>query len=338
MAEPDESAVVALRSLVNGFQVSQAISVAATLGIADLVADGPRTSSDLAAATASDPRALHRLLRALAAVGVFIEGDDEQFGLGALGEHLRTDGQLSIAGWAAYVGSEAYWAAWGNLLHSVRTGETAFVAVHGVDPWLYRSTRPEESAVFDRAMASLTALVSKAVIAAYDFGDFGVVVDVGGGTGAFLADILASNPGVRGVLFDQPHVVSGAPALLSAAGVDTRCEVVGGSFFDFVPDGGDAYVMKAVIHDWDDERAEAVLRTCRRQLSPSAVLLLVERVLAPPNEGAAGKMSDLNMLVSPGGQERTLPEFTALLGRCGFGSVREVPTRGPVSVIEARPV
>lgn len=337
MVEPDESAADALRRLVNGFQVSQAISVAATLGIADLVADGPRSSAELAAATASDPRALRRLLSALAAVGVFFEGEDDQFGLGPLGEHLRTDGQPSVAGWAAYIGSDAYWTAWGHLLHSVRTGENAFVAVHGEDPWQYRSTRPELSALFDRAMESLTALVSKAVIAAYDFSPFGIVVDVGGGTGAFLADILVSNPTGRGVLFDQPHVVSGAPALLAAAGVDTRCEVVGGSFFESVPDGGDAYVMKAVIHDWDDARAEMVLRTCRRHLSPSAVLLLVERVLAPPNEGAAAKLSDLNMLVSPGGQERTFLEYTALLERCGFGSVREVPTRGPVSVIESRP-
>lgn len=272
MAEHDESAANALRRLVNGFQVSQAISVAATLGIADLVADGSRPSAELSAATASDPRALRRLLSTLAAVGVFFERDDDRFGLGPFGEHLRTDGQPSVAGWAAYIGSDAYWTAWGHLLHSVRTGENAFVAVHGVDPWQYRSTRPQVSALFDQAMASLTALVSKAVLTAYDFGGFGVVVDVGGGTGALLADILVSNPNVCGVLFDQPHVVSGAPALLAAAGVDTHCEVVGGSFFESVPDGGDAF-----------------------------------------------------------------PEYVALLERCGFGAVREVPTRGPVSVIEARP-
>jgi steroid delta-isomerase-like uncharacterized protein len=336
-SEPEEHEVIAMRGLVNGFQVSQAISVAATLGVADQLAGGPRSSVEVAAVTGCDPRALHRLLRALAAVGVFVEDDAERFGLGALGEYLRADGQPSIAGWASYIGSEAYWSAWGNLLHSVRTGENAFVAVHGVDPWQYRANRPELSALFDRAMVSLTALVSQAVIAAYDFGGFDVVVDVGGGTGAFLADILVSNPAARGVLFDQSHVVAGAPDLLSAAGVDARCDVVGGSFFDSVPDGGDVYVMKSVIHDWDDERAEAVLRTCRRHLSPSAVLVLVERVLAPPNEGAPGKLSDLNMLVSPGGQERTLSEYTALLERCGFGSVREVPTRGVVSVIEARP-
>ena len=146
MAAQDEDAVVALRRLVNGFQVSQAISVAATLGIADLLADGPRPAAELAAASESDPRALVRLLRALAAIGVFVEGDDDQFGLGPLGEHLRTDGQPSIAGWAEYIGSAAYWAAWGNLLHSVRTGENAFAAVHGVDPWEYRSTRPDLSA------------------------------------------------------------------------------------------------------------------------------------------------------------------------------------------------
>ena len=308
----------ALRRLVNGYQVTQAIHVAAVLGLADLVADGPRPSDDLAAATGTHPEALYRLLRALASVGLFREEAERRFALTDLGAGLRADAPASLAGWAAFVGDPYHWQAWGALLHSVRTGENAFRHVHGTDPWTFRARDPERSARFDRAMTSLSRQVTDAVLAAYDFGRFGTVVDVGGGTGAFLAAVLARHPTLRGVLFDQPHVVAGAGPLLAAAGVADRCEVVAGSFFEAVPGGGDAYVLKAILHDWEDADCVRILRACRRAMADGAALLVVERELGPPNEHPDAKFSDLNMLVAPGGRERTPAQYAALFEAAGF--------------------
>ena len=228
---------LALRRLVNGYQVTQALHVAAVLGVADLLADGPRSSNDLAAATETHPGALYRLLRALASVGVFREEEDRRFALTELGACLRSDAPEPVGGWAAFVGEPYQWQAWGALLHSVRTGENAFRHVHGIDSWSYRARHPELSASFDRAMTSLSRQVVSAVLETYDFGRFGHLIDVGGGNGAVLATILAKNPTAHGVLFDQPHVVSGAGPILAAAGVADRCQVVGGSFFETVPAG-----------------------------------------------------------------------------------------------------
>ncbi len=312
MAEEGERPSVALRHLIDGFQVSQALHVAATLGIADLLADGPRTSDDLAAATETHPRALYRVLRALASASVFHEEAERRFSLTELGECLRSDAPESLAGWAAFIGRPYYWQAWGDLLHSVRTGENAFRHIHGTDPWSYRARHAEESAIFDRAMTGVSRQNTQSAVVAYDFGQFRRIMDVGGGQGALLAAILAKHPHVSGVLFDQPHVVSRAERTLQAAGVIDRCEIVGGDFFVAVPEGGDAYLLRAVLHDWEDAEAAAILRTCRRAMGPDARLLVLEWVLAGPNEGRAAKFSDLNMLVSPGGQERTREEYAAL--------------------------
>lgn len=298
----------ALRRLINGFQVTQAIHVATVLGLADLLAGGPRSSDDLAAATKTHPDALYRLLRALASIGVFREEDGRQFALTDLGAGLRSDAPDSLAGWAAFVGEPYYWQAWGALLHSVRTGENAFRHVHGTDAWTFRARDPERSARFDRAMTALARQVAVAVLAAYDFGRFATIVDVGGGNGTFLAAILTQHPTTRGVLFDQSHVVAGAGSILTAAGVAERCEVVGGSFFEAVPDGGDAYVLKAILHDWEDEACVRILQTCRRAMANGAALLVVEQELGPPNAEPASKFMDLNMLVAPGGRERTSEE------------------------------
>jgi hypothetical protein len=325
---------VALRRLVNGYQVSQAIHVAAKLGIADLLGDGPRGSDELAVATGTHAPTLYRLLRALASVGVFREEDGGRFALTPLGECLRSDAPEPVGGWAAFIGEPYHWQAWSALTHSVRTGENAFRHVHGMDPWTFREAHPELSVGFDRAMMARSRQVSQSVLAAYDFGRFASVVDVGGGNGAFLATILAKYPGMRGVLFDQPHVVAGAAPILEGAGVTDRCLVVGGSFFEEVPAGYDAYVFKAILHDWDDERCFQILRTCRRAMAESAALLVVEQELGPPNEGAAAKFSDLNMLVAPGGQERTPEEYAALFGATGFGFAGWVPTRIGVSVFQ----
>ncbi len=317
---------LALRRLVNGFQVTQAIHVAAVLGIADLLADGPRTSDDLAAAAGVHPGALYRLLRALAGAGVFREEADRSFALTELGACLRADAPESVGAWAAFVGEPYQWQAWGALLHSVRTGENAFRHVHGTDSWTYRARHPELSASFDRAMTDLSRQVSAAVLAVYDFGRFARIVDVGGGNGAFLAAILARYPMVHGVLFDQPHVVSGAGSILAAAGVADRCKIAGGSFFEAVPEGGDAYILKAILHDWEDAPSVQILRTCRQAMVDGTSLLIVERELGEPNQSPDAKFSDLNMLVGPMGQERTPDEYAALFAAAGFRFVAFTPS------------
>jgi hypothetical protein len=324
----------ALLRLVNGYQVSQAIHVAAKLGIADLLADGPRGSDDLAAATDTHPPTLYRLLRALASVGVFREEADRRFALTPLGECLRADASEPVGGWAAFIGEPYIWQTWASLIHSVRTGENAFRHVHGMDPWTFRAGHPELSAGFDRAMMVRSRQVSQAVLAAYDFGRFASIIDVGGGNGAFLAAILAEHPGMRGVLFDQPHVAAGAAPILEGAGVAGRCQIVGGSFFEDIPAGCEAYLFKAILHDWDDERCIQILQTCRRAMAHGAALLVVEQELGPPNEGAAAKFSDLNMLVAPGGQERTPEEYAALFAGAGFRFTGATPTGSGVSVFE----
>jgi O-methyltransferase/methyltransferase family protein len=332
-ASPQPS--LALRRLVNGYQVTQAIHVAAVLGVADLLADGPRSSDDLAAATETDPGALYRLLRALASVGVFREQEDQFFDLTDLGACLRSDAPEPVGGWAAFVGEPYQWQAWSGLLHSVRTGENAFRHVHHIDSWSYRAQHPELSASFDHAMTSLSRQVVAAVLNAYDFGHFGRVVDVGGGNGAFLGPVLARYPAMYGILFDQPHVVSGAAPVLEAAGVADRCDVMGGSFFETVPAGGDAYILKAILHDWKDEPCLQILRTCRQAMAPGTALLVIERELGRPNEHPDAKFSDLNMLVGPMGQERTHAEYVALLTASGFKFEAVTPSAVGTNIISA---
>ena len=326
-----EPPTVAMRRLANGYQVTQAIHVAATLGIADLLGDGPQDSETLAAATATHAPSLHRVLRALASVGVLHEDADGAFALTAIGACLRSDAPEPVGGWAVFVGRPYHWQAWGALLHGVRTGENAFRSVHGTDVWDYRAAHAEEGAIFDGAMTAIMLRANRHVLAAYDFGRFATVVDVGGGRGAFLNAILAAHPGLRGVLFDQPQVVDGAV-------VGDRCEVVAGSFFDAVPAGADAYVLKAVLHDWEDDEAVHILRRCRTAIPDDGALLVVERDLGAANENADAKLSDLNMMVGPGGRERTGGEFATLFAAGGFALERTTPTAIGLSVFEGRPV
>ena len=299
----------ALLRMTNAYQVSQAIHVAATLGIADLLEDGPKSADELAEATGTHAPTLYRLLRALASVGVFAEQSDSRFGSTTLADYLRTDAPGSLRAWARLIGQPHFWASWGHLLHSVRTGEPAFPDLHGTNVWEHRAAHPEDSAIFDAAMTGLSAPVAEAVAQSYDFSRIGVLADVGGGEGGLLAAILAANPTLRGVLFDLPHVVATAGALLERAGVANRCEIVGGSFFETVPEGADAYLLKSIIHDWDDAAAIEILRTCRAPMADTARLLVVEPVIRPGNEPDRAKFSDLNMLVMLGGRERTADDF-----------------------------
>jgi hypothetical protein len=300
MSDSAERPAAVLRRLVNGYQVSQALHVAATLGIADRLADGPRGCDELSRATGTDADALYRLLRALASVGVFTELDDRQFASTAVSDLLRSDAPVSLHGWASFIARPYYWEAWSHLIDSVRTGENAFRLTHGMGPWEYRAIHPEEGAIFDRAMASLTGQVSAAVVAAYDFSPFRRVADVGGGSGAFVAELLAAYPTVEAVVFDQPHVVANAQAVLVSGELADRCTFVGGDFFTAVPANVDAYVLKSVIHDWADAEAVKILTVCRTCGGPASTILVVERALSGPNEGPDNKFSDLNMLVGPG--------------------------------------
>jgi hypothetical protein len=274
-------------------------------------------------------------LRALAAVGVFREDEGRKFALTPMGDCLRTNSATPIGAWADVVGSPYFWQTWGHLLHSVRTGENAFQSLNGKNVWQFRAEHPEHGTMFDRAMTQLSGGNAEAVTRAYDFSSFRHIVDVGGGQGLMLAAILRAHPHMRGTLFDQVDVVARAKAELVDRGVFDRCNIVGGSFFETVPEGADAYLMRAVIHDWEDREAIDILKVCRRAMPETATLLLIERLVAPPNEMPAPKFVDLNMLVSPGGRERTRDEFSDLLTNAGFELTRVFPA-GTHNVIEAR--
>jgi ubiquinone/menaquinone biosynthesis C-methylase UbiE len=325
-----------LVGLINGFQITQAIHVASTLRLADHLKDGPRSAEELAPLTQSHAGALYRLLRALAAVGVFREDESRRFALTSMGDCLRTDSATPIGAWAECVGSPYVWRTWGHLLHSVRTGENAFQSLNGEDIWNYRAEHSKERAVFDRAMTEFSRGGAEAVIDAYDFSVFNHVVDVGGGRGLMLAALLKAHPQMQGTLFDQPGVVAEAEAVLKEHGVVDRCRMVGGSFFEMIPEGGDAYLMRVVIHDWDDNEAITILKTCRRAMRETAKLILIERIIAPANEIPATKFMDLHMLALPGGRERTSEEFSDLFARAGF-KMMGVESAGRIHVIEAEP-
>jgi hypothetical protein len=333
----EEAPAATLTRLLAGAQVSQAIHVAATLGVADLLSAGPRSSEELAAETGAHAGSLYRLLRALASVGVLREDEQRRFALTPVGELLRPDVPGSLHGWAAFVGRPYIRAAWSELEHSIRTGQSAFRHVHGTDVWSYRAAHADESETFDRAMESLTGSSNSALLDAFDFGRFATVLDVGGGNGALLSALLVAYPAMRGIVFDQPHVVANARPTLEAAGVADRCAVVGGSLFEEVPAGGDAYAMKSILHDWEDAEAAAILRVCRNAMTPEARLLLIERIVGAPNEDARTKFSDLNMLVAPGGRERTIEEWGTLLESTAFRLDEATPTASGLFVIEASP-
>ncbi|WP_350281491.1 methyltransferase [Kribbella sp. HUAS MG21] len=324
-----------LHRLVTGYQATQAVSVAASLRLSDLLAAGPRSVAELAEAAGADEQSLARLMHTLTVLGLYRRAEDGTFTATELGAALRTDGTRSIADWVRFVGRPFHWQAYGALEHSVRTGETAFRSVHGESMWEYAGKHPDDRQIFDAAMTSVSQTVADDVVDAYDFGRFSTVVDVGGGRGLMLSAILRRYPAVEGVLFDLPDVVASAPELLANAGVWARCRAVGGSFFDAVPAGADAYVLKAVIHDWADSEAIEILRVCRTAMPPGARLLLLEQLLDATPDPVRTALSDLTMLVMAGGRERTTAEYRTLLTTAGLSLVDVVPTASTTSVIEA---
>ena len=306
----------------------------ARLGIADLLREGPKGAEQLATEARVHAPSLYRVLRALAGVGIFAEGEDGRFGLTPMAEPLRSDAPDSLRDYILLVGEEWNWRLWPHLLHSVETGRPVFERVHGM--WLFDhlARHPEAAAIFDAAMTSRSGQENEVIASTYDFSGLRTVVEVGGGHGSLLASILRTNPGLRGILFDQPQVVAEARHRLDAAGLKGRWEAVAGNFFDSVPAGGDAYLLKRVIHDWDDERAVAILRNCQRAMAEGGRLLVIELVIPTGNEPSFSKLSDLVMLVQTGGQERTEAEYRTLLDAAGLAPTAVTPTRALVSMVE----
>ena len=339
----DERAALAERLLeaIHSSWVAQAAYVAAELRLADLLADGPRTSDELARETQTHAASLHRLLRALSTIDICRETDDGRFALAPLGSMLRTDAPGSLRHWTMWWGGNL-WPVWGNLLYSVRTGKSARSMLTGTEGFGHLERDPQAAAVFNKGLAELTTLTAQSVVSAYDFTGLRHIVDVGGGYGQLLAAILKVNPSARGVLFDLPHAIEGARAFLTGAGVAERCEFVAGDFFQSVPAGADAYVLKSVIHDWNAERGRTILQTCRRAMTnEGSRLLLVERIvperLEPTAEHRSLARTDLSMLVALAAQERSEADFRQLLDAGGFYVTRIVPAGMTVSVIEAFP-
>ena len=331
---PPPSAV--LHRLTAGHWIARAVCTAAELGLADQMSEAPRAVAELAERVGADPRALHRLLRALASVGVFTEPSPRCFALTPVGACLRADHPNSLRALALTI-DQVDWQAWAELRHSVRTGEPAFQRVHGVAPFDYFRLHPSVGENFDAAMTGFVLQNGAAIVEAYDFSSVSRLVDVGGGVGTLMTLILRAHPQMTGVVFDLPEVIPRAERRVAQAGLSARCECVAGSFFDRVPTGGDAYLLASIIHDWDGESCQRILAACRAAMPSRARLLLVEMVIPQGDGDFFGKLLDLNMLVSFGGQERTEAEYSDLLTLAGFRLTQVIPTRTPSSIVEAIP-
>lgn len=330
-----------LLGIVTGSWTSQATYVAARLGIPDILADGPKWPAEVAALANAHPDSLHRLLRALTTIDICRERDDGSFELTDMGSLLRSGAPDSLRSWTIFWGGHL-WPIWEHLLHSVTTGESARKLVLGTEGSEHLERDPDGARVFHDAMAELTRTIAEDVVRAYDFSGVRRIVDVGGGYGEMLATILQANPATTGVLVDLPHGIENAGPRLEAAGVASRCDLVAGDFFESVPAGGDAYLLKSVLHDWNDERGRVILENCRRAMSPQGKILLVERVVperleATPEHQALAR-SDLHMLVAWAARERTELELRELLGAAGFRVTKIVPIRSTFFLIEGAPL
>lgn len=319
--------------LLFGFPVTQLIYVAAKLGIADLLGDGPKLAEELAARTGADADRLYRVMRALASVGVFEESGARSFALTPMAARLRADHPASARPMAIFLGEQSF-RCWSELLDGVMTGITPAEKVFGMSHFEYLRQHPEASAAFDAAMSAMSRRAVQGVVSAYDFSGVRRVVDVGGGHGILIAGILRANPTLRGILFDRPNVVAGADGALAGAGVAARCERVGGDFFAELPSGSDIYLLRNVVHDWEDTPAIAILRNCARAMAPNGRVLVVESIIEAGDAPPAASFLDLQMLVMNGGRERTANEFRALYAAAGLELTRIIPVTSDMRIVE----
>lgn len=326
-----------LLRLINSSWISQACYVMAKLGVADGLAAGPRSADELAVSTGTHAPSLRRLLNALCSVDLCVQREDGAFELSPVGALLRSDHPASVSAWTLHWGG-ASWAAWGNLLHCIQTGQGTRELVVGTPGFVHLDRNPEAAAIFNQAMVQLTRLAALEVVKAYDFSGK-KVMDVGGGYGELLKQALMAYPSATGVLFDMAHAISKARDAFAESGLAGRCEFVAGDFFESVPSGADVYLLKSVIHDWPDDRAITILQACRRAMGPGAKLLLVERMmperLAASAQSESIARSDLHMLVALGAQERSPAQFDVLLRAAGLATLRVIETGGDFQIIEA---
>jgi SAM-dependent methyltransferase len=323
--------------LSQGTIIATSLALAAELGIADLLADGPRSSEELAQSTSTHPQSLYRLLRVLCSVGVFNEIQNNSFVQTPLSECLRAEVPGSMRSWLRMIGRKFRYHTHAEALYSVKTGEPAFNHVTGADFFNYLADHPEEADIFNRAMSDMGKVVAAAVVRSYDFSGIGKVADIGGGHGTLIAAILQKYPQMTGILFDSPHVAERARESIASAGLGGRCEVVGGDFFNSVPAGCDAYLLRWIIHNWDHERVITILRNCRQAMGARSRLLLIEAVIPTGNEPHPGKFLDYIMLTTLRGQERTEEEYDSLLREADLRVTKVAPTGSHLSIIEAVP-
>jgi hypothetical protein len=330
-------APVQMLQVITNFWTTRAVYVIAKLGIADLLKSGPKSVVELAESTGTHAPSLYRLLRALASAGMVASENDGRFALTPLSELLVTDAPGSMRWFVISELGQEHYPAWGNLMHSIKTGEIAFDNHFGADIWKYFQQHPEDAAVFNDSMSGMTAVVNEKITSLYDFSPFNKIVDIGGGHGGLITSILKANPQAFGVLFDAEQVITGARPKLEAAGIADRCAAVAGDFFQSVPAGGDVYIMKWIIHDWDDARAIQILKNCRAQIPQNGRVLIVDAVVPEGDAPDFSKFFDLNMMVMTGGKERTAKEFGELLAAAGLRLSRVIPTDLPVSIVESEP-
>jgi hypothetical protein len=322
--------------MLQGKIVSKALTLVADLAVADHMTSAPTCVEKLATATGTHAESLYRVLRALAGLGVFAESEGRAFALTPISRLLRSDTPGSLRGMARWFNLDSHHTAWGELEHSVKTGRPAFDEAHGMPVFEYFGKHADDSRIFDEAMGSFTSSAAIAVAKAYDFSSVKHLVDVGGSQGVLLSGVLDQFPQVRGTLFDLPHVIEGARPVLAAGRHRDRIEAIAGSFLDGVPEGADAYIMKSIVHDWDDAHCVTLLSNCRKAMAPGARVLIVEGIVTDAPDAAFLKLLDLEMLVmTTGGRERTRAEFGALLQKAGLELTRVVATESPVSIIEA---
>ncbi len=335
MSAPEIPPFVQMQQHIESFWVGRSIYAAAYFGLADLLKGGPRTVEEIAAASRTHAPSVRRLLRALASIGIFHEDPDGRFRSTPLATTLESDAPATLRYTALSELGQEHYQAWEEFPHSIATGEMAFVRRFGMEAWPYYREHAEHAANFNRSMTGFSEAVIAGVMEAYDFSGFRKVVDVGGGQGALLAAILTAAPGARGVLFDAAEVVAGASRL---APVADRCEAVAGNFFEAVPEGGDAYVMKWILHDWTDDQCRVILKNCHRAMAAGGKVIAIDMILPPPNQPSFGRWMDLNMLVMTGGRERTEAEFGELFASAGFRLTRTALTPSGFGVLEGERV